>query len=640
MEGIDFITLSVCLLAISVYGLLKSKQTVNEERTARSAMVGSGASVWSVTLSVCSGFISSISLLGFPAEVYYQGGMMLWFAPMYVIAFPLVAYVFLPVIYNLRLTTLYEYFERRFNYNCRFATTTLFCIQMILYNSVALYAPSLAISSITKIPILLSIFITAFLSATYICVGGAKAAIHTSALQMALIFVTMTFIIMASLNETTPFEVYKNVVQGNRLILNDFRVNPTIRHSVWSLMIGGMGNVVSLFAANQLSMQRYLGMDSLKSAQKVALLNIVCNTLILFSYVSVGFLIYSYYKDCHPNITNANELLPQYVTDVLSKYPGAVGLFAAAVYSAGISTLSASFNAVSSILINDVWKHFRLRKNMGEMSHEHVQKAMRFTPGICSQLQSIVLQLSFIVFGAGGGPVLGSFVVGLFCPVVKGRAAFIGFVFAVIACFTVSIGSAILKVKPYPLELGSCGDPSNSTFNIDNLGRITSTPLMFGLDRIFAISYQYYSVIGVVTNVLISIAAQKFYAQTSQIMGELVQRILTTSHFRPSVITINTAAKMKRLQRLKRQYSTMEQVEVDDKNDGTPQESHAKPRIDNDDHLFKYPGNLRGVKKRRKLVEKTTVIAKNPNCVTKNEESAKNEKNENTAKSMQNSSES
>uniref|UniRef100_A0A8R1ER45 Sodium-coupled monocarboxylate transporter 1 n=1 Tax=Caenorhabditis japonica TaxID=281687 RepID=A0A8R1ER45_CAEJA len=356
MEIIDYVTLCTCLISISAYGFIKSRQNANEEQSAHATMVGSGVSVWSATLSVCSGFISSISLLGFPAEIYYQGGMMLWFVPMYAIAFPIVAFVFLPVLYNLKLTTIYE---------------------MILYNSVALYAPSLAIASITKIPITISIFITAFISAVYISIGGAKAGIHTSAVQMALIFLTMAFIITISLREMSINDVYTNVVRGRRLILDDFRLDPTIRHSVWSLLIGGTGNILALFAANQLSIQRYMAMDSLKSAQKVVILNIVCNTVILILYVLLGFVIYAYYHNCHPQIENANQLLPQFVTDVISQYPGSVGLFAAAVYSAGISTLSASFTAVSSIAINDVWKVYREYKKQPDLTNSQVQKAMR-----------------------------------------------------------------------------------------------------------------------------------------------------------------------------------------------------------------------------------------------------------------------
>eukprot|EP00081_Caenorhabditis_elegans_P025338 NP_508460.3 Uncharacterized protein CELE_F52H2.4 [Caenorhabditis elegans] len=467
--------------------------------------------------------------------------MMLWFAPMYVISFPIVAFVFLPVLYRLKLTTIYEYFERRFDYKCRFVTTSLFCVQMILYNSVALYAPSLAIASITNIPITVSILITAVLSAFYISVGGVKAGIHTSAIQMLLIFLTMTFIISISLREMSIHDVYTSVVHGKR-----FRINPTIRHSVWSLLIGGTGNILALFAANQLSIQRYMAMDTLKSAQKVVLLNIVCNTIILVSYVSVGFLIYAHYKDCHPQIGNANELLPRFVMDVTSKYPGSVGLFAAAVYSAGISTLSASFTAVSSIVINDVWKVYRERRKMAPLRNDQVQNAMRILPIVlsfisifvaflCSMLQSIILQVSFIVFGAGGGPVLGSFVVGLFVPRVKEKAALVGLIGSIIVCFSISIGSVLVKVKPVALELGQCSNQTLTYFDESFIGAVTSTPLVFGLERIFAISYQYYSIIAVVTNVALSIVMQKLFELCSltanhlPVSHELVSPLLTYS---------------------------------------------------------------------------------------------------------------
>lgn len=41
-------------------------------------------------------------------QIYYQGGMPIWFGLAYFIAFPIVAFVLLPVLYDLKFTSIYE----------------------------------------------------------------------------------------------------------------------------------------------------------------------------------------------------------------------------------------------------------------------------------------------------------------------------------------------------------------------------------------------------------------------------------------------------------------------------------------------------------------------------------------------------
>uniref|UniRef100_A0A1I7WEQ9 Na_H_antiporter domain-containing protein n=1 Tax=Heterorhabditis bacteriophora TaxID=37862 RepID=A0A1I7WEQ9_HETBA len=150
-------------------------------------------------------------------------------------------------------------------------------------------------------------------------------------------------------------------------------------------------------------------------------------------------------------------LLPRYIIDSLGKIPGSIGLFSAAVYSAGISTLSASFSAISAVIVKDAWIMYCSRSGKSIINEEKLVTVTRVMPIIlasitiglsmlCSHITSIILEVAFIVFGAVGGPVLGSFVVGFFMPSIKGRAACIGLLLSTIVCFSISIGSTLLKV--------------------------------------------------------------------------------------------------------------------------------------------------------------------------------------------------
>ena len=61
-----------------------------------------------VTLSLLASFMSAITLLGTPAEIHVFGTeyMMIIFG--YAIMIPLAAHVFLPVFYNLKVTSVFE----------------------------------------------------------------------------------------------------------------------------------------------------------------------------------------------------------------------------------------------------------------------------------------------------------------------------------------------------------------------------------------------------------------------------------------------------------------------------------------------------------------------------------------------------
>ena len=99
----------VLLLAVSMciglyYGCTGAKQNTTKEFF----MAGRNMGVVPVSMSLVASFMSAITVLGTPAEMYVFGTQywMVWIG--YVIMIPLAAHFFLPVFYNLKLTSVFE----------------------------------------------------------------------------------------------------------------------------------------------------------------------------------------------------------------------------------------------------------------------------------------------------------------------------------------------------------------------------------------------------------------------------------------------------------------------------------------------------------------------------------------------------
>ncbi|KAM3727130.1 Sodium-coupled monocarboxylate transporter [Dirofilaria immitis] len=561
MDIVDTVVLIILLVVISFFGLFTALRGTKQTSAAQ-ILHGSNVSILTSALSVCSGFLSAISLLGFPAEIYYQGAMIFWYGPMYVLAFPIAAYCFLPVLYNMKLTSIYEYLEIRFNFACRFLASITFCIQTWLYVSVALYAPALALSTILSISLSGSIFVTAGLAALYVTLGGAKASIYTSALQMVLILASMVLIFSMSLYRFGFNNVLKTAVAGGRLQLLDFRIDPRIRHSVWSLMIGGTGNILCLFAANQLTIQRYMAMNSLKSAQWVILLNVPFNFLILTTYVGAGLIIYHKYFHCNPTLQSKDQLFPYFVIDELSAIPGMVGLFTASVYSAGLSTASASYSALAAVFIEDVIKQFQIKIQKREPMKPTTSILLaRYLPllfcclsmviaYLCSIMKTMVLQVSLSIFGIAGGPVLSVFCLGMFFPKIKGLAAFAGQLVSTAFCVFIAAGALINHVRPVGLPITETCERNNVTLAFiekPEYGMVHPLQSNSWLVQLFRLSYQYYSICALLIAFVVACIVQCFSgnAEYLPVEARLLSPLLRSTHKRKGII-LDSASGMRK----------------------------------------------------------------------------------------------
>ena len=124
----------------------------------------------------CISFMSAITLLGTPAEMYQFGTMYWLIAVSFFLVMPATNYLYLPIFYRLQVTSAYEvsrsallgfivsfstnsvgfyyiifyffkqYLELRFHKVVRCLGSATFTVQMSLYMAVVVYAPALALS--------------------------------------------------------------------------------------------------------------------------------------------------------------------------------------------------------------------------------------------------------------------------------------------------------------------------------------------------------------------------------------------------------------------------------------------------------------------------------------------------------------
>ena len=121
----------------------------NKNNTAELLMASKSMGTFPMTLSLVASFMSAITLLGTPAEMYVSGTQYLWLVVSYPFVMSATVFIFLPVYDKIDITTSYEYLELRFHKSVRILASACFTLQMVLYMAIVVYAPALALSQVS-----------------------------------------------------------------------------------------------------------------------------------------------------------------------------------------------------------------------------------------------------------------------------------------------------------------------------------------------------------------------------------------------------------------------------------------------------------------------------------------------------------
>ncbi|KAH9512752.1 Sodium-dependent multivitamin transporter [Bulinus truncatus] len=518
----DFVVFALTIVISIAIGIYYAISGGRQKTTSEYLIGGRTMSFLPVAISLMASFESSIMMLGFPAETYVYGIQNVMASIGFFVTQLLLIEFLVPLIHPLKITSAYEYLQLRFqSRSVRLLGTLMGMLTYTWYMGIVLFGPAVALEAVTGFSLWSSIFVIAFVSVIYTAIGGLKAVIWTDVFQAVVMFTGIfAILIKGTIDAGGPKAVWEIAEEGGRLNFLNFDPDPRTRHTFWNLFVG---NIIRTFGLgfNQSTIQRISSTRTQKEAKRMLL---ICAPCFLISLA----------------LTDPNQIIPLIVMDIFTYLPGMPGLFLASLFSASLSTLSSGLSSLSALLWADI-VHPLIGPKITESKATLIAKGSVLVFGVLAcgvallvaQIGGTLTQIAGSLISAFAGPLTGLFFIACFFPRVKSRGAFVGGVLGLTFSFWLSMGitfSKSVKKTPWlpPASTDNCpvdGSALNGSIlltvyngvNMTNLTEYSFTTAAFtnvtastlseasGIDKLYTLSYQWISVVGTLTTVIMSL---------------------------------------------------------------------------------------------------------------------------------------
>ncbi|XP_038110244.1 sodium-coupled monocarboxylate transporter 1 isoform X2 [Culex quinquefasciatus] len=469
-----------------------------------------------VAMSLVAGYISGVTILGTPSEIYNFGTQYWLIIVPIVLMGVAVCSIYLPVFCSLKLNSSYEYLELRFNSSVRSIASVMFVLDELFFLPMIIYVPALAFNQVTGFNLYIIGAIVCVVCIFYTLLGGIKAVVFTDAWQVVVMFISVVIVvILGTIAIGGPEIIWDRSEVGGRLEF--FNLDPSMyeRQTMWSVLIGGFFYWTSFNSVNQTMVQRYMSLPNLKKAK----LSIAMFTVGMGVFVSVccyaGLLIYAHYYRCDPMsvglVKTDDQLFPHYVMEIVGHLQGIPGLFIAGVFGAALSSLSVVLNSTSAVLLEDILKGM-FRVNPSPRVANIFVRSSVVVLGLAAMgclfiIEKLggILSVATSLSAIAAGTTCGIFTLGMLVPWSNSKGALFGGVSGALMSGWVSLGaqfaSANGQIMPHKLPISVDGCAADLVSNSTIVNPIY--PDETGIFPLYRLSYHWITPIGVVTVMIV-----------------------------------------------------------------------------------------------------------------------------------------
>jgi len=430
IQTLDLIIFLAFTLGTVLFGssFIRKNKNVSDYTEAGGSLPG-----FIVGMSIFATYVSSISFLALPGSAYMGNWNSFVFSLSIPVASILAAKYFVPFYRNIQSVSAYSFLEERFGYWARAYAAICYLLTQVARTGSVLYLLALPLHSILGWDIPIIIIMTSICVAFYSVLGGIKAVIWTDAIQGIILIIgalTCVVILLCAI----PGGISGFIEVGseyNKFSLGSF--GPELDTSTfWVVLIYGIFMNLQNYGIDQNYVQRYKTAKDDKSARFSALFGGLLYLPVSLLFFIIGTALFVYYKalpDAIVDTLKPDQVFPYFIVNGLPV--GITGLLIAAIFAAGMSTISTSVNSASTVILTDFIK--RKNKNLSEKASMKVlygTSLLLAVLGMCVGLAMMsaqnVLDTWWGLTGIFSGGMLGLFLLGYISHKVKRGAALVG----------------------------------------------------------------------------------------------------------------------------------------------------------------------------------------------------------------------
>ncbi|MFH0842281.1 MAG: sodium:solute symporter [Bacteroidota bacterium] len=328
---------------------------------------------WVVGLSIFATFVSSISFLALPGKAYATN----WNAFVFSFSIPVASFMtikyFIPLYRGIGSISAYYFLEKRFGPWARIYASVCYILTQLMRTGAILMLLALPLNALFGWNMRTIIIITGLAVTAYSMLGGIKAVVWTDAIQ-AIVLITgavVCAVILTFSMPEGPGQIFRIAAESNKFSFGSF--SASLRESTfWVVLIYGLFINLQNYGIDQNYIQRYMATNTDREARSSALFGSLLYIPVSLIFFYIGTALYSFYS-AQPDLLPeelmapgaADRVFPWFIATQLP--PGLTGLLIAAIFAAGMSTVSTSLNSTATIFLTDYYRRY-FNKNAGDKS--------------------------------------------------------------------------------------------------------------------------------------------------------------------------------------------------------------------------------------------------------------------------------